>query len=170
MNLSLWKKRPSSLSTSPFNGDLSRLRDEMERTFDRFFADPLAFGMIEPKALRSEGWIPAIDVSETDTEVTIRAEVPGIASKDLDISVSGNTLNIAGEKEEKSETKDDGYRCCERRFGSFRRSIDLPDTVDADKIKAESDNGVLTIRIPKKPGAKPKQIEVKPSSKKVAVG
>jgi HSP20 family protein len=166
MNLSLWKRRPSAL-LSPLNGDLARFRDEMDRTFDRFFADP--FGTIEPKMLRSEGWAPPLDVSETDTEVTIRAEVPGIAAKDLDISVSGNTLNIAGEKEEKSETKDEGYRCCERRFGSFRRSIDLPDTVDADKINAESDNGVVTIHIAKKPSAKPKQIEVKPSSKKVPV-
>lgn len=167
MNLSLWKKRPSALSASPFNGDLARFRDEMDRTFERFFTDP--FGAIEPKMLRAEGWAPAIDVSETDAEVTVRAEVPGVAAKDLDISVSSGILAIAGQKEEKSETKDEGYCCCERRFGSFRRSIELPDTVDADKINAESDNGVVTIHIPKKPGAKPKQIEVKTAPKKVAV-
>jgi HSP20 family protein len=167
MNMSLWKKRPSA-SLSPLN-DFARLRDEMNRTLDQFFTDPFTLGVIEPKVLRSEGWLPAIDVSETDTEVAIRAELPGISAKDLDISVSGNTLTIAGEKEEKGETKDEGYWCCERRFGSFRRSIDLPDTVEPDKINAESDNGVVTIRIPKKPGAKPKQIEVKPTAKKVPV-
>ena len=79
-------------------------------------------------------------------------------------------MTIAGQKQEKSESKEEGYCCCERRFGSFRRSIELPDTVDADKIYAESDNGVVTIHIPKKPGAKPKQIEVKPAAKKVPAG
>jgi HSP20 family protein len=167
MNLSLWKKRPSTALA--LNGDLTRLRSEMDRAFDRFFTDPLAFAAIEPKALRAEGWLPALDVSETDSEITVRAEVPGVAAKDLDISVSDGTLTIAGQKEEKCETKDDQYCCCERRFGTFRRSIDLPDSVDADKISADTDNGVVTIHVPKKPGAKPKQIEVKPTAKKVAV-
>lgn len=170
MNLSLWKKRPLSLSASPFNGDITRLRDEMDRTFDRFFADPFTLGTIEPKLLRNDGWMPAIDVSETENEVTVRAEVPGIAVKDLDVSVSGNLLTIAGQKEEKSESKNEGYCCCERRFGSFRRSIELPDTVDADKINADSDNGVVTIHVPKKPGSAAKQIEIKSTPKKVAVG
>jgi HSP20 family protein len=168
MNLSLWNKRPST-SLAPLNGDLARLRDEMDRTFDRFFTDPFALGMIEPKALRAEGWLPAIDVSETDAEVTIRAEAPGIPAKDLDISVSGSTLTISGQKEESTEKKEENFYHCERRFGSFRRSIDLPETADADKVTAESDNGVVTIHIAKKPGAKPKQVEVKPAAKKVAV-
>jgi len=169
MSLSHFSKRPS-IPLSSFNRDLGRFREEMDRTFDRFFADTFALGTVEPKALRSQGWHPAIDVSETDTEVTVRAEVPGIAAKDLDISVSGRILSIAGEKEEKSETREEGYCCCERRFGSFCRSVDLPDWVDADKINAESDNGVVTIHLPKKPGAKPKQIEVKTAAKKVPGG
>lgn len=130
----------------------------------------MGLGAIEPKMVRAEGWAPAIDVSETDAQVTVRAEIPGVAGKDLDITISGGTLTIAGQKQEKSESKEEGYCCCERRFGSFRRSIELPDTVDADKIYAESDNGVVTIHIPKKPGAKPKQIEVKPAAKKVPAG
>lgn len=169
MSLSLWKNRPSSVSAFPLSGDFGRLRDEMDRAFNRFIAEPFGFAAVEPKALRAEGWMPAIDVSESDTEVTVRAEVPGIAAKDLDISVTAGTLTIAGEKEEKCETKEAGYCSCERRFGSFRRSMDLPDTVDADKVSAESDNGVVTIHIPKKPGVKPKQIEVKPAAKKVSV-
>src|SRR5687767_1752669 len=72
MNLSVRKKRPSTLSASPFNGDLARLRDEMDLAFSRVFADPFGFAAIEPKALRAEGWAPAIDVSETDAEVTVR--------------------------------------------------------------------------------------------------
>lgn len=168
MSLSLWKKPRPSPSLAPFNGELARLRDEVDRTFDRFFSDPFAFGLIEPKDLRSEGWVPVIDMSETDSEVTIRAEVPGIPAKDLDISVSGNTLTIAGQKQESSEKKEENYYHCERRFGSFRRMIELPDTVDTDKVTAETDNGVVTIRVAKKPGAKAKQVEIKPA-KKVAV-
>jgi HSP20 family protein len=161
MNLSIWKRR------NPINGDLARLRDEMDRTFDRFFTEP--WGMLEPKISRTEGWFPPVDLSETGTEVTIRTEVPGIAAKDLDISVSGTTLTIGGQKEEREEKKDEDYYLSERRFGSFRRVIELPETVDADKVTAESDNGVVTIHVAKRPGIKPKQVEVKPAARKVAV-
>jgi HSP20 family protein len=161
MNLTLWRKR------DPFNGGLARLREEMDRTFDRFLSEPM--GLMEPKLLRSEGWIPPLDVSETDAEVTIRVEVPGIPAKDLDISVTGNTLSIAGEKEETKETKEESFYQCERRFGSFRRVIDLPETIDADKVTAESDAGIVTIRVAKRPGAKPKHVEVKSAGKKVPI-
>jgi HSP20 family protein len=165
MSLTLWKKREPSLS----NGGLARLRDEMDRTFDRFFNEPWGLGLIEPKSLRAEGWFPPMDVSETDDEVTIRAETPGIAAKDLDISISGTMLTISGEKQEQEEKKDENYYQCECRYGSFRRMIDLPDTIDPDKVTADSDNGVVTIRVAKKPGAKTKKVEVKPTSKKVPV-
>jgi HSP20 family protein len=162
MNLSLWKRR------SPVNSDLARLRDEMDRTFDRFFSEP--WGMLEPKLLRTEGWYPAIDVSESDAEVTVRAELPGIAAKDLDIEVTGTTLTISGKKEECEEKKGEDFYQSERRFGSFRRVIDLPETVDADKVTAEAENGVVTIHVARKPGIKPKRIEVKPAAaRKVAV-
>jgi len=162
MNLSLWKRR------SPFNGDLARLREEMERSFERVFSEPL--GLIEPKLLRAEGWFPPIDMSETDSDVMIRAEVPGIAAKDLDISVIGTTLSISGAKEEQKEQKGENFYQCERRFGSFRRAIELPETVDADKVTAECDNGVVTIHLAKKPGIKPRHVEIKPAAgRKVAV-
>lgn len=161
MNLTLRRRH------DPLNGGLARLRDEMERTFDRFLDEP--FGLFEPKSLRAEGWIPTLDVSETDTAITVRAEVPGIAAKDLDVSVSNHTLTISGQKEEQKEEKGEDYYQCERRFGSFRRVIELPEAADADKVTAESENGVVTIHIAKKPGAKPKQVQIKPASKKVAV-
>jgi HSP20 family protein len=162
MNLTLWKRH------DPFNGGLARLRDEMDRMFERFTAEPWG-GATEPKLLRSEGWLPPLDVSETPEDVTIRAELPGIAAKDLDISVLGNTLSISGKKEEVQEKKEENFYQCERRFGSFRRAVELPDTVDPEKITAESDNGVVTIRIARKPGAKPKHVEVKPTGKKIPV-
>lgn len=161
MNLTPWR-RPA-----PAGGGLARLRNEVDRIFEQFFVEP--WGAIEPKDLRSEGWLPAIDMSETDIGVTVRAEIPGIPVKDLDISISGNTLSISGEKEEKQEKKQENFYHCERRFGSFRRVIELPETVDPDKVTAESDNGVVTIHVAKKPGVRPRKVEVKPTTRKVAV-
>lgn len=161
MSITLFRKRHPVSTIVPGNGDLNRLRDEMDRTFDRFFSEPLGMLSVEPKALRVGSWIPPLDVSETEAEITIRAEVPGIAAKDLDISVTGNALSIAGQKEEQEEQKGEDYYQCERRFGSFRRVLDLPETADVGKVTAESDNGVVTIKVAKKPGAKPRQVEVK---------
>jgi HSP20 family protein len=141
----------------------------MDRSFDRFFSEPS--GMNEPGAFRAEGWMPAIDVSESDGEVLIRAEAPGIAAKDLEITVSGHALVISGKKEETTEKKDENFYHCERRFGSFRRVIDLPDTADTDKVTAEAGDGVVTIHVAKKPGVKARQVEIKsaPAPKKVPV-
>ncbi|MBX3372861.1 MAG: Hsp20/alpha crystallin family protein [Phycisphaeraceae bacterium] len=168
MTMTLMRRRTPTTSLAPSNGDFARLRDEMDRTFERFLGDPL--GLVEPKFFRTEGWIPPLDLSETDTELTIRLEAPGIGAKDLDISISGRTLTISGEKSEQQEKKGENFYHCERRFGSFRRVVELPETVDVDKVAAEADNGVIAIHIPKKPGAKPKQVEIKPSTgRKVAV-
>lgn len=161
MNLALLNKR------NPFTGDVARLRDEMDRTIDRLFNEPLK--AMEPKLLRAEGWVPELDVSETDTDVTIRAEVPGVPAKDLEITLANGVLTVAGAKNELEEKKGENYYLCERRFGSFRRNIGLPESIDPEKITAESDNGLITIRIAKKPGAKPKVVEVKPVAKKVPV-
>jgi HSP20 family protein len=167
MSLTLRRMREPFASLSPINGGLAVLREQMDRTFDRFFSEP--WGLIEPKTFRTEGWFPAVDVSETDKEVTIRAEMPGIAAKDLDISILGTALTISGQKEEQEEQKCEDFCHCERRFGSFRRAMDLPETIDADKITAESDNGVVTIHVAKKPGVRSKKVEVKPTAKKVPV-
>lgn len=165
--LTLWNRREPVTSLAPANGGLARWRDEMDRTFGRFFNEP--WGLIEPKAFRAEAWFPPIDVSESDKEVIIRTETPGIAAKDLDISITGSTLTISGQKEDQQETKGEDFYQCERRFGSFRRVMDLPDTIDADKITAESDNGVVTIHVAKKPGVRPRKVEVKPNARKVPV-
>lgn len=171
MNLSLRPKRPSA-NAPLISGELARLREEMDRVFDRVLPESLAIGwrgLSEPGILRSDGWLPAMDVSDTDTELVIRAEVPGMPAKDLDISVSGHTLTLSGRKEESCERKEESYFHCERRFGSFRRSIELPEYVEPDKVTAESSNGVVTIHVAKKPGSKPRQIEIKPTATKVLV-
>lgn len=159
MNLTLLRRRNSG------DGNLSRLREEMDRMFNQFLVEPV--GLVDPKILRSEGWLPPIDVSDTENEVLVRIEAPGIAVKDVEVLLTGTTLTIGGKKDELKEKKEENYYQCERRFGEFRREIELPETIDPEKIVAEADNGVITIRVAKKPGARPRQIEVKPIGKKI---
>jgi HSP20 family protein len=151
MNIALWKHR------HPFNGEVARLRDEMDRTIDRL----LGGSFIEPKATRLEGWAPLVDVSETDAEVVVRAEVPGVSPSDLDVSISGNTLTISGSKKEESEKSGEDFYQCERRFGAFRRVVELPDTIDPEKVSADGDAGIVTVRVGKKSGVKARHVPVR---------
>ncbi len=159
MNLTLLRRRN--------NGNLSRLRDEMDRMFDQFLVEPV--GLLDPKVLRTEGWLPPIDISDTENEVVVRVEAPGIAVKELEVLLTGTTLMIMGKKDELKEKQEENYYQCERRFGEFRRELELPEGIDPEKVAAEADNGVITIRVAKKPGAKPRHIEVKPVSKRIPV-
>ena len=104
---------------------------------------------------------PALDVAETPESVVVKAEVPGIEPKDIDISVTGDTLHIKGEKHEEKEEKGKTWRRVERSFGSFHRSVMLPAPVNGDKVEAEVKEGVLTVTLPKSAEAKRKKIEVK---------
>jgi HSP20 family protein len=109
--------------------------------------------------------MPALDVTDSESEITIKAEVPGMAAKDVDVSISGNMLKLSGQKEECKEEKGENCYVSERRFGSFHRSIELPEGIDAERAAAVQDNGVLTIKIPKLMTAKPKHIPVKTAVK-----
>jgi HSP20 family protein len=137
---------------------LSSLRTEMERLFDSFMRDPRA---VLDWPFGQRAFEPAVDVAENDQEVTVRAELPGIKPEELTVTVSGNQLVLAGEKQEESEDKGKGYHRVESRYGSFRRSIPLPEVVDQNQVEAEFANGVLTIHLKKSPAAAPKKIEVK---------
>ena len=99
----------------------------------------------------------------------MRTETPGIPTRELDITVAGTTLNISGKKEEKEEAEGEDFYRCERRFGSFRRVVELPESIDPDKVSADCDNGVVTIRIAKKPGQRTRRVEVKPATRRIAV-
>lgn len=138
---------------------LARMRTDLDRVFDRFIRDPFENGWPGER----EGWAPALDVKETDGEVVVKAEIPGVAPKDLHVALNGNLLTISGHKEECKEERGEGCCLMERSFGSFRRTIPMPDGIDAEKVSAEQDNGVLTIRVAKLKGAKPKQITVRPA-------
>jgi len=158
MGLIPWRSKlreRGSEETSP----LAALRTEVDRLFDSFIREPLggldwSFGGQRP-------WSPAIDVAENDAEVMIRAELPGIEPEDLEVSVSANQLVLSGEKKESREERGKDFYHSERRFGTFRRSVPLPQGVDPEKVEAEYTNGVLTIHLKKSPAVPAKRIEVK---------
>jgi len=142
---------------SPFQ-ELNRLRNQLSslvtRPFEEFMAPATSF---------FEGWTPDVELYEDKEKFTIRAEIPGMKKEDIDVSLSGNTVTISGEKKrEEEQKKGDTYRS-ERFFGRFQRNITLAQPVNADKIQASYKDGVLTLSVPKAEEAKRKQIEVKAS-------
>lgn len=158
MSLVPWRNKGNKdeLSTIDSYDLLDRFRTDMNRMFDRFFSERLPFGdMLERRTLE-----PTIDVSETDNEITVRAEVPGIDPKDIDVSLTGQTLVISGEKTESREKKDENFFHSERRFGSFRRTVTLPVGVNTEQVSAEHKNGLLTIKLKKRESAVAKRITV----------
>ena len=128
--------------------------DPAVETLFRNFLRPERTDRAAPQGIR-------IDVAETDKEVTIRAEVPGIDPKEINVSVTGDQLVISGEKKEKTERKGNGFSHHETRYGSFHRAIPLPEGVDSEKVDAQYANGVLTLTLAKSPQAAPKRIEIK---------
>jgi HSP20 family protein len=162
MNLIPWRRRRQDIESSERGTIASPMREfraELDRLFEDFFHDPWSTG--EPMTTSALVPMPAVDLSENDKTITIRAEVPGIDPDGIDVNVSGNVLTISGEKREEKESREENYYHSERRHGTFRRSIELPDTADLDKIEAEQKNGVLTIRVAKQPTAKSKHISIK---------
>jgi HSP20 family protein len=134
--------------------DLARVQDEMSRLFeDRFPA-------MRPSG-ESVGWTPACDVFEDEEGVALRFELAGVEPKDVDIRFENGVLTLKGERKLEKEEKRENYHRVELAYGTFTRSFSLPGTIDAEKIKAESKNGVLTVHLPKKPEAKPRAIQVK---------
>ncbi len=140
----------------------SRLFD-LPSTFewiDRWFED-LGLPAIDRAFEQERVWVPAFDISETDDHIVVKADLPGIDAKELDISITGNVLTIKGEKKREKEEQNESFHRVERWFGSFTRSIALPVDVDAEGIEAIYKDGVLKIMIPKTEKAKRKKIEVK---------
>lgn len=136
--------------------DLLSIRDEVNRLFDNFFT-----GLPERRRGLLEGeWAPSIDVAETDNEVVVTAELPGVEQDNVDITITDDVLTLKGEKKEEKEVKEKNYHRIERSYGSFQRSISLPAGVQADKAKATYKDGVLHITVPKVEEAKPKQIKI----------
>ena len=131
-------------------------RREMDSFFDDFFT-------LKPSTLFASEWAPSIDVDEDDRSIHVKADMPGMSDKDISVVVENSVLTISGEKKEERKEEMDGkrYIVSEHRFGSYRRSIPLPDNAKSDAIKAEFKNGVLDVEIPKEEKAQPKRIEIK---------
>lgn len=140
---------------------------DVERMFENWFEDfwsrPFprlwrpSFGRLRSISLEA----PALDVYEEKDDLILKAEIPGLSKDDIDITIEGNTLTIKGEKKKEEEIKEEDYYRCERTFGAFSRSIDLPTEVKADKVNASFKNGVLEIRLPKTEEAKKNVVKVK---------
>jgi HSP20 family protein len=101
-----------------------------------------------------------VDILEKDGNILLRAELPGMTEKQIELKIEGDTLTLKGERKMDSEDKSDSYRRVESFYGSFARTFRLPDTADAEKISADYKNGILTVTIPKKPEVKPREIPV----------
>ena len=110
--------------------------------------------------LTTASFVPAVDVYEDAKKVVLKLEVPGMEEKDLDIRVENNTLTVKGERKFEKDDKAKGYHRMERAYGTFVRSFTVPTTVDAEKVAAEYKNGVLTVKLPKKEAAKPRQVKI----------
>ncbi|MFQ5663973.1 MAG: Hsp20/alpha crystallin family protein [Terriglobia bacterium] len=141
----------------PFR-DLTTLHDPIYRLFDDSFGR--FRGELGSEALEGATWAPAVDIVEKGDELVLKADLPGIDPKTVEISVENGTLTLKGERKWESDLKEDDYRRVERVYGSFVRCFTLPRSVDPDKVEAEYRNGVLQVRLPKRPEAKPKQIKV----------
>jgi HSP20 family protein len=125
---------------------------------NRLFRETQGNGQDE--SLTSSSFAPAVDVYEDEHNVTLKIEVPGIDEKDIDVRIENTTLTVHGERKIEKEEKEENYRRVERQYGGFTRTFNLPPTVDAEKVQADYDKGVLKITLPKKAEAKPKQIKV----------
>jgi len=140
----------------PFR-NLSTLQDQVNRLFDTSFK-----GNADNSALTT--WAPAVDIYETENELVIKADLPDVAEKDIDVRVENNMLTVRGERKFEESVKEDNYLRVERAYGSFSRSFSLPTTVDTEAIKASYKNGVLTVELPKRAESKPKQVKINVSN------
>lgn len=132
-----------------------------EAAGDKMLWDHLLSDLMAPLASETAAeWVPAIDVSENENEYKVRAELPGLDKKDIDISLTDGILTIKGEKKEEKNTEKENYHFRETRFGSFTRSLRLPDDASVDNVDATFANGVLNITVPKTEASKPRKINV----------
>ena|SRR5579863_5355211 len=120
-----------------------------EETMNRFFAAP-----------NGRPWVPPVDIRETDNELVVKADVPDMKFEDFDVRIENGTLTISGERKFETKKEEGGWHRVERSYGSFERAFALPDSVNPEGVKAEYKNGTLTVTLPKKEIAKPRQIKV----------
>jgi HSP20 family protein len=141
---------PAIVRFDPFR-DITSLRDEMNRLFTRAVGEGSAAG---------SAWTPALDIFDTAQSIVLKAELPGLTAEDIDIEVDDNVLTLKGERRFEEKVEEGRYYRLERAYGSFQRSVTLPQGVKAEEITASFDNGVLTVIVPKADEVKPRKIAV----------
>jgi HSP20 family protein len=137
--------------------ELQTMQNEMNRLFNAFFDSPTPANGGQTTLRR---WIPAMDVVETEDHFVLRADLPGLSEKDVNIELEDSVLTISGERKAEHEQRNEGYYRVERASGSFSRSLTLPEGVNADGIQASFDSGVLEVRIPKPEQHKPRKVQI----------
>ena len=133
-------------SADPFQGFQS-----LQDTMNRFFSEPAT----------SRPWVPAVDIRETENELVLKADIPDMKFEDIDVRMENGTLTLRGERKFEEQKKEGGWHRVERSYGTFERVFTLPDSVNPEGVHADYKNGVLTVNLPKKDIAKPRQIKVK---------
>jgi len=133
---------------------LAKFQDELSRLFE----EPVFRGLHATASLTA--WTPAVDIFETEHELVLKAELPDVQEKDIDVRVENNTLTLSGERKFEKEFSEENALRTERYYGTFSRTFTLPNTVKLEGIEAQYKNGVLTVKLPKREEAKPKQIKV----------
>jgi len=132
---------------------LTTWQDQM----NRFFETPFRF---QPEESALTTWAPSVDIYETENELVFKADLPEVNEKDIDVRIENNMLTIRGERKFEQKVKEENYLRMERSFGAFTRSFSMPATVNTEAIKAEYKDGVLTVAVPKRAEAKPKQVKI----------
>ncbi|MCS7250584.1 MAG: Hsp20/alpha crystallin family protein [candidate division WOR-3 bacterium] len=140
---------------TPLAKELEELEKDIKRTFEEFF------GRRRRMPAMAEEFVPLIDMYEKGNDIIVEAEIPGLEKEDLSVTVSENSLTIKGEIKKEKEVKEKDYYLCERSYGSFSRTIELPTEVDSEKAKASYKNGILKITLPKKQPEKKLETEIK---------
>lgn len=144
----------SIVRCEPFRGifaNQSRFNDVLNQAFARAWGD---------EDSKSGSWAPAVDIYETDENLVVKAELPGVNPKDVEVRVEDSTLYLKGERKFENEVKEENYHRVERSYGSFTRTFALPSSINADKVAADFKDGLLTLTMPKREEAKPKTIKI----------
>jgi HSP20 family protein len=149
--MALIRFRPVSQALDP-SRDVMDIQTQMNRLFDNFFG--------QPSQLTERAWTPPVDMYETKNEVVVAVELPGVNEKDIRLSITGDLLTIQGERQWTDETREAGHYRQERWFGKFERALSLPIPVETGQVKATYRDGVLTVKLPKTEGVKPKEIKI----------
>jgi HSP20 family protein len=142
------------MKLNPLFNELNAATNRLNRLFGRD-------DVWEADGFTSGDWVPAVDIVESDREITIKAELPGLEAKDVTITVDNNVLAFKGERRAEKEIRKENYHRLERSYGGFSRAFSLPNYIDTEKVKADFKNGLLTVTLPKKEAAKGRAVEVK---------